>query len=137
MRSQAPVVSRLLVIDDEPPTLRSLRRLLQRRVPDWEVQTCNDPREALRCIAEFRPHIVLVDYTMPKISGDELCRAICQEEYPWKPRVFGMSGQACEPVAQMFFAAGADKFFRKPLDVSKLLEALSEDVSSSARDPLS
>ena len=125
------MASRLLVIDDEPSTLRSLRRLLQRRVPALDVQTCSDPTEALSCIAAFRPHVVLIDFTMPKLPGDELCRAVLQEEYPWNPRVFGMSGQACEPVAQVFLAAGADLFFRKPLDVSTLLQSIDQVVSSS------
>lgn len=116
--------TRLLVIDDEPPTLRSLHRLLRRRAPELVVHMTSEPTQAHSCIEQFQPHVVLIDYTMPDIVGTDLCESILHRGYAWKPLVFGMSGQASYVVENSFRTAGAHAFFTKPLDVAALLLSL-------------
>jgi DNA-binding LytR/AlgR family response regulator len=62
----------VLVVDDEPPARRRLRRMLE-RIPD--VSVCGeaaDGVEALERIAALSPDLVLLDVRMPGLDGIEL-----------------------------------------------------------------
>lgn len=58
---------RILIVDDEERVLTSLRRQLR---SNYEVDVCNDPREALGMINGKSPYaVVLSDYKMPGLNG--------------------------------------------------------------------
>ncbi|MBL8514168.1 MAG: response regulator, partial [Betaproteobacteria bacterium] len=65
---------RVLIAEDEPPIVASLEFLLKNRRID--TRTAPDGKSALELAAEFRPHIVLLDVMLPKVSGFEVCRAL-------------------------------------------------------------
>ncbi|NOY45854.1 MAG: response regulator [Deltaproteobacteria bacterium] len=66
---------RVLVVDDEPAILRTLRVCLAREGFVCETET--DPREALRRIRTGPPvHIFLMDIVMPEMDGVALLRAL-------------------------------------------------------------
>ena len=63
--------ARLLVVDDEMAALNSARRTL--RLHGFEnVATCNDSREALSCVRDAPPDLVVLDLIMPHVSGETL-----------------------------------------------------------------
>jgi two-component system alkaline phosphatase synthesis response regulator PhoP len=57
----------ILVVDDEPYILRSLRYLLARE--GYEVETASDGEEGLARVRETRPRLVFLDIMMPRMSG--------------------------------------------------------------------
>lgn len=59
----------LLVVDDEPDILFSLKALLRR---DFDVVTAESGSEALETIARQPPHILMTDQRMPGMTGAEL-----------------------------------------------------------------
>lgn len=60
---------KLLVVDDEPLILSSVRSLFE---DDFEVMGTSDPAEAFHIIAENEISVVLSDERMPGVSGHEL-----------------------------------------------------------------
>src|SRR6266851_7465842 len=64
----------ILVVDDQDETLISSKLLLERE--GHRVFTAVGGREALTLIAEQRFDLILVDYFMPQMSGEELVREI-------------------------------------------------------------
>jgi two-component system, NtrC family, sensor kinase len=66
-RDGQPTVS-VLVIDDQPIIVESIRRLLASE-HDIEVHACNDPTLALSTAAELRPSVILQDLVMPEVDG--------------------------------------------------------------------
>jgi two-component system, NtrC family, sensor kinase len=66
-RNGQPTVS-VLVIDDQPIIVESIRRLLASE-SDIEVHACNDPTLALSTAAELRPSVILQDLVMPEVDG--------------------------------------------------------------------
>jgi two-component system, OmpR family, KDP operon response regulator KdpE len=60
-------VTRILVVDDDPHILRTLRiNLTARR---YEVDTAANGRTALKVAADRRPDLVVLDLGLPDISG--------------------------------------------------------------------
>lgn len=68
----------ILLVDDEYGFLEMLALLLTQE--GYEVVTASDGEEALRCLRERPPALVVTDYWMPKLDGVELCRRMQEDE---------------------------------------------------------
>lgn len=62
----------LLIVDDYPENLLSMRALLQRQ--DWQVMTASSGVEALNLLLEHDIDLVLLDVQMPDMDGFEVAR---------------------------------------------------------------
>ena len=71
----------ILLVDDEPDWLGSLALTLESCAGITNITTCNDSRQVLTILAEGRIRLVLLDLTMPYLSGEELLGQIA-ERYP-------------------------------------------------------
>src|SRR6059058_4375458 len=59
----------ILVVDDEPEILFSLRALLRR---DFEVHTAEGGAQALDVLRQHPVHVIMTDQRMPEMTGTEL-----------------------------------------------------------------
>jgi DNA-binding LytR/AlgR family response regulator len=108
---------RVLIVDDEPPARRRLRRMLERMS---EVEVCGeagDGAEALERIAELAPDVVLLDVRMPGLDGIEL--AARGDSLP--PIVFTT---AYDEYALRAFDVAAVDYLLKPIQEARLRVAL-------------
>jgi two-component system OmpR family response regulator len=66
---------RILVVEDDVPTLESLRDLFRRA--GFEVATATTGRDALaRLLDEEQPSVIVLDVRMPVMTGEELIEVI-------------------------------------------------------------
>ncbi len=64
---------KLLIIDDDPLILRSLKRAYGHIAPDWDVDTLDDASQLLVYLAsKGRPDVLITDQLMPKLSGEKV-----------------------------------------------------------------
>ena len=63
----------VLVVDDEPGVLRAVIRVLA-GAENLEVETTQDPRQAIAILRERPPKVLLTDYQMPELSGLDVLR---------------------------------------------------------------
>ena len=67
---------RILVVDDHPVVRRGLKNLLGAH-PGWEViDEAGDGMEAVHKSGQLAPDVVVLDISMPRMSGLEACRLI-------------------------------------------------------------
>ncbi|HEY1235301.1 MAG TPA: ATP-binding protein [Candidatus Binatia bacterium] len=113
---------RILVADDFPQSAEILARLL--RQDGNVVQIARDGMEALEAAAQFRPEVVVLDLSMPKLSGYEAARII--REQPWGKRMFlvALSGWGHQLDQQRTKESGFDAHLTKPAKYEKLIEVL-------------
>lgn len=69
---------RILVIDDEPLLGTYLKKLLTRHA--FEVDTFIDPEQALEAFARQPYDLVITDYKMPNLTGEDILRQVRQME---------------------------------------------------------
>jgi len=71
----------LLLVDDEPLWLRAMRRTLERVGGYSQIIECQDSRKVMDILEAQEVGLVLLDLTMPYISGEELLPRLV-EQYP-------------------------------------------------------
>jgi DNA-binding NtrC family response regulator len=109
--------STLLVIDDEPNILSSLRRALE--LEGYGVEVAGSGAIGLAKLAERDIDMVLLDVMMPEMGGLEVLARV-REKHP-DVSVVMMSGNATIETAVRATKLGAHDFVEKPLSSDKLL----------------
>jgi two-component system chemotaxis response regulator CheY len=110
---------RVLIVDDDPVLVDSLRELLHEE--GYAVEGFTDARVALaRLRAGARPDVVLLDYLMPAMTGEQFIEEL--DASGLHPRIVlftAMHESAFQPKSSSI--AGV---IRKPFDLDPLLETL-------------
>jgi two-component system, OmpR family, KDP operon response regulator KdpE len=108
--------ARILVVDDEPQILRSLRATLASH--GYDVQTAATGEEALAAVDGRLPDLVVLDLVLPGLSGLEVCRHLrARSSLPIL--VLSARGDERDKVAALDL--GADDYLTKPFGVNELL----------------
>ena len=102
---------RALVVDDHPPFLMALTALLGGRSGVEVVGQAHNGADALTLAERERPDLVLVDFSMPGMTGAEVARKLKAE--PWAPKVVVMSFHADTEYRDLALRAGADAYLVK------------------------
>jgi len=106
----------ILVIDDEPQILRALKTILRER--DFRVTTAGTGEEGLTLAAAEPPDLVVLDLSMPKMDGIEVCARL--REWTQLPiLVLSVRGGERDKVAAL--DVGADDYLTKPFGIEELL----------------
>ena len=66
----------ILLIDDSPTFLRSLRQFLVSLPDTYVLGECHDGYDALTQVTQLRPHVVLMDIAMPLVNGFDAARQL-------------------------------------------------------------
>ena len=109
---------RILLVEDNKDTLRSLARILSQR--GHEVRTAERLAEAMVAAADGVYDLVLSDIELPDGTGLELMRHIA----PNSVRGIAMSGYGSDDDVQQSLAAGYDEHLTKPVDIHRLEDAI-------------
>ena len=108
---------RIVVIEDDPLILRGLRDNLQ--LESYEVLTAVDGEEGYRLVREKQPDLVILDLTLPRLHGYDLCRRMRLNGLA-NP-VLMLTAQTNEMDRVRGFEVGADDYVTKPFSVRELL----------------
>lgn len=112
----------ILLVDDERPWLRSLSLSLKEAAGYNNVILCNDSREALDLLQQQEFSLVLLDMTMPHLSGEELLKRIAQH-HPGLP-VIVLSGMNQVDTAVKCMHLGAFDYYVKTVELERLLASI-------------
>jgi DNA-binding NarL/FixJ family response regulator len=70
---------RILLADDHEIVREGIRTLIARARPEWEIcGEARDGEEALEAVRNLKPDVVILDITMPKMSGLEVAPRIAK-----------------------------------------------------------
>jgi PAS domain S-box-containing protein len=123
--------SAILVVDDERIVREVARRILERQ--GYRVYLAENGHEALDYMARYHGEIraVLLDVTMPGMSGEEVLRRL-RREHPQVPVVLS-SGYSEEDELVNRLQGDAVRFIQKPYGRERLLEIIEHAVATGGR----
>jgi diguanylate cyclase (GGDEF)-like protein len=110
---------KILVADDDAVSRLLLQRML--RETDFEVVTARNGREAVEILSEDDgPRLVLLDWTMPEMSGLEVCRAIRNGKRKAYIYIALLTSKDSKEDLVAGLKAGADDYLTKPCHPEEL-----------------
>jgi CheY-like chemotaxis protein len=115
---------RVLLADDDRDSAATLGALLE--LEGYEVRAVHGGQEALDAAREFKPHVVLLDIGMPKITGYEAARRLRQRYGDDCPMLVAVTAwkQASDKILASL--AGFDHHVAKPYEPGELLRLLAK-----------
>ena len=123
-------MARILIIDDERPIRRILSVLLAER--GHEVEEAESGEEAIERQPRFRPHVALVDLSLPGIDGLETLRRLLERDGRLDGIMMTAFGTIKSAVEAM--RIGAFDYLAKPFDNDELLLILDRALRMRRRD---
>ena len=116
---------RVLVVDDDEQIIELFLDVLSRD-DRFEVKSARTGYDAGMMTERFRPHIVLLDYMLPDINGNLVCDRIRSNPELAGTKIIVISGVVNQDEIDTLLRSGADDFVKKPFNIEKLIERMSE-----------
>ena len=107
----------ILVVEDDQPLRKMMTAFLT--LNGYKTVGAGNGEEALKAMESVLPDLVIADVMMPVMDGWQLTQAI-REVWPMMPIILVTARDTLED-KRTGFAAGADDYLTKPLDLDELL----------------
>jgi len=105
----APKKEKILLVDDEIITLKITRKLLAES--GYDVDIASGSSDAMKLLASMRYDLVIVDITMPSISGFDLIQLM--QSFDYNAPVIFLSNNDNEWTIEEAYNIGAKRFVSK------------------------
>jgi two-component system CheB/CheR fusion protein len=119
----APVMRRILVVDDRQAQAQSLKLLLESM--GHQVRIAYDGLSAVEMALDFLPEVALVDIGLPGMSGYDVARRLRAQPQLEDMLLIAQTGWGRDQDRQRSREAGFDHHMAKPIDTEALLRLIS------------
>ena len=110
----------VLVVDDEPNIVLSLEFLMEQA--GFEVVTAEDGEQALARVNDSQPDLLLLDISLPGISGFDVLERLRSEAATAQLPIIMLTAHGRDVEREKGMALGADDYITKPFSTQSLVE---------------
>jgi len=121
---------RVLVVDDDPQIIELFVDVLESD-GRFEVATAQTGYEAGVLTQQFKPHVVVLDFMLPDINGNVVCRTIRENPELAEIKILIISGVVNPTEVEQLMRAGADDFIKKPFNIEQVIQRIEQLVKKS------
>jgi DNA-binding response OmpR family regulator len=122
------MAKRVLVVDDEPNIVMSLRFLMERE--GFQVEVASTGQAAVAALDREPADLVLLDIMMPELDGFEVCQQI-RDNPAWRAtKVVMLTAKGRDVERDKGLALGADEYVTKPFSTRDLVAKVKQMLAS-------
>ena len=124
---------RVIIIDDELMGINTLKTLIEKYTQGLKiVASSTDPEKGIELIEDFKPDVVFLDISMPKMNAFELLERIKYKEF----KLIFTTAHATYAIQAV--KTHAHDYLLKPIDIDELKECVTKltNASDEKKDPL-
>lgn len=125
-------MAQILIVDDEPTTLKLLKLNLE--LDGHEAFLASDGETALKRIEAERPDLVLLDVMMPVFDGWEVLKRLGEMKLNKGPKIIIMTAKVSERDLAKGLELGAHEYVTKPFDLDEFMGMIREILELSMED---
>ncbi|HEY0736438.1 MAG TPA: response regulator [Herpetosiphonaceae bacterium] len=119
-------MKKILVVDDDVSILEVLQMMLEEE--EYAIETTAISEEIYQRVADFGPHLILLDVLMTGIDGRIIARTLKQQDHTRHIPIIMLS--ATPTVEEAARDSGGDEFLAKPFEIDALLMLIEKHVGS-------
>ena len=119
----------VLVVDDEPVLVKTLRLFLERE--GYQVAVANHGLEALQKVKSDKPDLILLDVLMPKLDGFKVARMLKFDKKYKNLPIIVLTSRATEDERTIGEQVGADEYVCKPYKAPKVVSLVNSYLNVS------
>lgn len=116
------MVFKILLIDDEPDMMDVIVYRLKKA--GYEVSSSQTAAEGLAHALSFQPDLILLDFRLPDMTGDEVCKLLKSKKETCHIPVVFVSASSERMSRALLDEVGACDYFIKPFKTEQLLQAV-------------
>jgi CheY-like chemotaxis protein len=124
---------KLLVVDDSLMLLSFVKEVLIEA--NYEVTTASSGEEAVRAAQSGVPELILLDFILPDMKGDEVCRRLLENPGTGTIPVVYMSGYGAELQASRSENSNVIGFLNKPFTSDLLIKTVETHMPKKSEEP--
>jgi len=123
---------KILIADDDSDILDVIRITLE--AEGYEVTEAHDGQEAIEMTKKSTPDLLITDFKMPRVCGDEVCRILKQDILIQHMPIIMLTGKG-EVIDKIHgINSGADDYMVKPFEPQELVARVKMVLRRTARD---
>ena len=119
----------ILIVEDDPDSLRLTRRLLQ--ISGYTTIEATDGKQGVELAKARRPDLILMDIMMPEMDGYTACDAIKTDKATSEIPVVMLTAMGYELNKKLAEKMGADGYITKPFTREELLDVINQFLPTS------
>ncbi|MDP2981243.1 MAG: response regulator [Candidatus Omnitrophota bacterium] len=123
---------KILIADDDPDILDVIRITLE--AEGYQVIEAHDGEEAVGMVKKSAPDLLITDFKMPKMCGDEVCKTLKQDILIQHMPIIMLTGKGEITDKIHGINAGADDYIVKPFEPQELVARVKMVLRRTARD---
>ena len=122
------VTSKVLIVDDSPAQLYSLRQIVEKG--GYEAVVADSGEQALLLASDQSPRVILMDIVMPGMSGYQATRHLGRNKGTSNIPVIFVTSRSDETDRVWGMRQGAKDYVTKPVNPEALLSAISSAMAA-------
>lgn len=124
------MTKKILVVDDEPNIVVPLVFLMRQN--GYEVRAVGTGEDALDCLSEFGPDLILLDIMLPGMDGFEVCQALREILEGKRARIIFLSAMGRDMDIAKGMALDVDAYITKPFSNAQVVEKVKSLLEASS-----
>lgn len=112
---------RILIVEDEADNLTLLIHILRFMLMQENLLTAADGHEAMRVAYDANPDLILMDLSLPKLSGWEATRSLRGSQQFKETTILALTAHAMVGDKERALEAGCNDYFPKPIDIDAFI----------------
>ncbi len=124
------MTKKILVVDDEPNIVVPLVFLMRQN--GYEVRAVGTGEDALDCLSEFGPDLILLDIMLPGMDGFEVCQALREIPKGKRARIVFLSAMGRDVDIAKGMALDVDAYITKPFSNADVVEKVKDLLEASS-----
>jgi excisionase family DNA binding protein len=123
MQSLPTGKKRLLIVDDDSEIVELMTDVLGRD-GRFDIKTASTGYDAGIMTQKFNPDLILLDYMLPDVNGNIVCKTIKENPEFSNTRIIIISGVINQIEIDDLLKSGAEAFVKKPFSITELIDKI-------------
>jgi len=123
---------KILIVEDNPLNMRLIEMTL--RPKDYRLLTATDGEKALDMATREKPDLIIMDISLPKVSGLEVTKRLRQMPAFNHIPIIAVTAHAMKGDEAEIIDAGCDAYLPKPINTRQLPEVITKLLRQRTKD---